>query len=260
MAAEAFVYVENYFLARVISVERITPSMIRIRIGGEGLRGRISSPHADEWIRLRFPLPGEQTINLPEFVNGKWQTPEGLNPSPTRPYTVRNWDSHAAIITIDFVAHEGGVAADWAMSARPGDPIGLGNPGGRYRLPEDAGWILLVADITGLPAVGRILEELPADRRAHVHVEIPDAADQQRLTSAAGHEITWYHSFGKPETPTRLADIARAITLPSGPGYIWIAGEATAASDSRKHFRDILGFDKERITSIGYWILGQSRG
>lgn len=44
MAAEAFVYVENYFLARVISMERITPSMIRIRIGGEGLRGRISSP------------------------------------------------------------------------------------------------------------------------------------------------------------------------------------------------------------------------
>ncbi|MFK0686561.1 SIP domain-containing protein [Brucella intermedia] len=47
--------------------------------------------------------------------------------------------------------------------------------------------------------------------------------------------------------------------MPEGPGYIYIAGEARAASDCRKHFRDVLGFDKRRIDAIGYWIEGQAR-
>ncbi|MBN8933850.1 MAG: SIP domain-containing protein, partial [Rhizobium pusense] len=59
---------------------------------------------------------------------------------------------------------------------------------------------------------------------------------------------------------TRLLDIAQAIKLPEGEGYLYIAGEATAASEVRKHFRDVVGVDKERITSVGYWVEGQSRG
>jgi NADPH-dependent ferric siderophore reductase len=58
-----------------------------------------------------------------------------------------------------------------------------------------------------------------------------------------------------------LATIAAGITtLPAGNGYIYIAGEAKMVSQSRKHFRDALGFDKSRIEAIGYWIEGQSRG
>ncbi len=57
-----------------------------------------------------------------------------------------------------------------------------------------------------------------------------------------------------------LPQIAWAIdSLPEGPGYIYIAGEARAASECRKHFRDRLGFDKTRIDAIGYWIEGQAR-
>jgi NADPH-dependent ferric siderophore reductase len=66
----------------------------------------------------------------------------------------------------------------------------------------------------------------------------------------------------KPERPgyTELPRIAREITeLPEGSGYIYIAGEAKAVSESRKHFRDVLGFDKNRIDAIGYWIEGQAR-
>ncbi|MNT46913.1 Vibriobactin utilization protein ViuB [compost metagenome] len=137
--------------------------------------------------------------------------------------------------------------------------VGLCNPEGRYRLPVDAQWIVLLCDITGLPAAARILEELPNGITAKVHVELPDMADRQALTSQADISASWYDSFGKHGRASGLDEIARHIRLPDGPGYIWIAGEATCVSESRKHFRDALGFDKQRITAVGYWILGQAR-
>ncbi|MNL78558.1 Siderophore-interacting protein [compost metagenome] len=84
-------------------------------------------------------------------------------------------------------------------------------------------------------------------------------ADRQALTSQADISASWYDSFGKHGRASGLDEIARHIRLPDGPGYIWIAGEATCVSESRKHFRDALGFDKQRITAVGYWILGQAR-
>ena len=56
---------------------------------------------------------------------------------------------------------------------------------GWYDPPADCDWQLLVADMTGLPALGRIVENLPAGSRAYVIVETIDAADWQQLASAA---------------------------------------------------------------------------
>lgn len=126
--------------------------------------------------------------------------------------------------------------------------------------PDVRGKWSLLSDITGLPAVGRILEELPSGKRVFAHIEIPYGDDRQEIDSHADVSITWHESFGIDGTGTRLSEIARAISLPDGAGYIWVAGEATAAADSRSYFRDISGFDEERIRSVGYWIEGQARG
>ncbi|MGF6175846.1 siderophore-interacting protein [Ensifer sp. 4252] len=252
-------YHEDYFFSRVRTAERLTPSMIRVVLEVEGADRLVETGHADEWIRLAFAPDDETPVSLPVLSNGKWGRPDGSKACPNRPYTIRHWDRERAEMVVDLVVHEGGVGATWALAAKPGDMVGLCNPEGRYRLPVDARWIVLLCDITGLPAAARILEELPAGIAAKVHVELPDMADRQALTSQADIIAFWYDSFGKHGRASRLDEIARDIRLPGGPGYIWIAGEATCVSESRKHFRDALGFDKQRITAVGYWILGQAR-
>ncbi|GGG18790.1 siderophore-interacting protein [Rhizobium wenxiniae] len=246
----------DYFLADVVATSRLSPSMVRVEFGGDDLHRFHSSGKPDEWIRLLFPESRGGTVALPTCTDGKWQKPAG----PTRPYTVRKWHDCSSRLIVDFVAHEGGVAAEWALAASIGDRLGLTNAEGRFHLPEDTLWILLIADFTGLPAVGRILEELPAGYRVTAHVEVPHYSDRQTLHGATDLSLHWHESYGHGDRPTSLLDIARSVKLPDGPGYIWIAGEVTAASEARKHFRDDLGFDKDRLTSVGYWIEGQARG
>ncbi|MDX4072163.1 siderophore-interacting protein [Brucella sp. NBRC 113783] len=119
---------------------------------------------------------------------------------------------------------------------------------------------MLLADITGLPAVARIIEEQGTSNVISAHIELPHQDDRQELQAGQDVSLYWYDSFGKDSKPTRLLDIAQTIKLPQGDGYLYIAGEATAASEVRKHFRDVVGISKDRITSVGYWIEGQSRG
>ncbi|MGO1164347.1 siderophore-interacting protein [Brucella sp. C7-11G] len=257
-------YVEDYFLGETIDVGQLSPSLIRAVLkiaGGEHL---IPSGHADEWVRLALRPDPDTPVTLPILMeDGRWGRPDGSQHCPNRPYTIRRWDASRCEMTIDIVVHEGGVAAGWAMSAQVGDVVGICNPEGRLWIPKGSSWILMLTDITGLPAVGRVLEELPDGFKAIVHVEVPHEADRQELTTKASASIYWHVCHGlKADRPgyTELPRIAQGIKhLPDGPGYIYIAGEARAVSDCRKHFRDVLGFDKKRIDAIGYWIEGQAR-
>lgn len=257
-------YIEDYFLARTMSVTHLTPSMIRVVLHvAEGER-LIPSGHPDEWVRLAL-RPDENTpVSIPVLMeNGKWGRPDGSKHCPNRPYTIRRWNPDTCEMTIDIVVHEGGVASGWATGAKEGDIVGICNPEGRFWFPKGSRWLLMLTDITGLPAVGRVLEELPAGMTAIVHVEIPSDADRQELKTGANIKIVWHSCHGvKPDRDghTELPRIAGEIgTLPDGPGYIYIAGEAKAASACRSHFRDTLGFDKNRIDAVGYWIEGQAR-
>lgn len=257
-------YVEDYFFAETVSVARLSPSMMRVVVRVDGGERLVTSGHPDEWVRLALQPNPETPVTLPVLMdNGKWGRPDGSKHCPNRPYTIRRWDAGRCEMTIDLVVHEGGVAATWAINAKIGDVVAICNPEGRFWMPKGSEWLLMLTDITGLPAVGRVLEELPAGLRTIVHVEVPSEADRQQIETAAEVSFHWHACHGpKPERTgyTELSRIAGEIReLPQGPGYIYIAGEAKAVSDCRKHFRDALGFDKNRIDAIGYWIEGQAR-
>jgi NADPH-dependent ferric siderophore reductase len=249
----------KYLMGEVIGKKFLTPSMIRLELGNCDLSEFKSSGKSDEWVRLVFPHDHTKEIVLPVFIDSGWQIPAGRLACESRPYTVRRWRPDEGVLIVDFVVHEGGRAASWALNTEVGQKIGIGPAGGRYELPERCDWVFLLCDVTGLPAAGRILEELPASVRAFAHVEVPLFDDRQAIECEAYVAWHWYETFGQEGRATQLFDIARAANLPDSPGYIWIAGEASAVSESRKHFRDVLGFDKDRITSVGYWIQGQAR-
>jgi NADPH-dependent ferric siderophore reductase len=46
---------------------------------------------------------------------------------------------------------------------------------------------------------------------------------------------------------------ASSLTLPAGPGYVWMAGEAACSRDIRRYFRHELGWPSSSYDIVGYW-------
>lgn len=218
------------YSATVSSTRRLTSHMQRITFEGPGLAGFTSSGRPDE--RLLVGLP-------PHYRD-------------QRSYTVRRWDPERGELTVDFVVHAGGNAARWAEQATPGEPVGLSSASGWYAPPPDAAWQLLLADMTALPAVGRILEEMPAGTRAHVIAETVEPADEQQFVSSADVTVTWLHG-GNGAAPSMLYAAARSWTHPAEPGYVWFGGEAHTSREVRRWLRHELGWRPERYDVMGYW-------
>ncbi|OZF08247.1 NADPH-dependent ferric siderophore reductase [Rhodococcus sp. 15-1154-1] len=240
-----------FYYAEVVAVKRISPSFVRVVFGGERLAGYASNGIADECVSLYFPVEREGTPPAMTEKDGDWAYHD-IDEPEHRNYTVRRWDSTAGEMTIDFVAHQGGVAATWALSAAPGDIIGVWGPRGWYDPPIGTAWQFLVADLTGLPALSRAVEELPAGFPVRAVVEVLDDGDMIPIETRADLSIEWLIG-GNGQGASRLADAVRAERFPVGPGYVWFAGEAATSRDVRKYLRTERGFGNAQFETIGYW-------
>lgn len=131
------------FRAEVISAVDLTPSMRRVVFGGPGLAHFASTGVGDEYLRVLFPPTGETEPILPVVVDNVFDY-SSIDLGLLRTYTVRHFEPGE--VTIDFVVHDGGVAATWARNAKPGDIVGLNTPTGMYDPPADLEWQILIAD------------------------------------------------------------------------------------------------------------------
>ncbi len=197
-----------------------------IRIGISGLTGFASTGVPDEWVALTVP--------------GQFQT---------RYYTVRSWDG--AELVLDVVVHEHGLVTEWAQTDCVGDVVGVSEPKGSFELPPGAGWVVLVGDLTGLPAVARIGSETGLPVTAYV--ETPDGP----LTDYVDLDVTWVD----PPVPGQsgLAELVRSLTWPEGEGYFWMAGESAQMREIRRHVRHDLGMPSTAYDVMGYWSAGRGR-
>ncbi|WP_417581353.1 siderophore-interacting protein [Pelagibacterium sp.] len=235
----------------------LTPGMVRLTFGGEGLRTFRSTGIADEYLRLFFPNSETGKLHLPHISDdGRWTYPDGQDSILCSTYTVRRYVENGDDITIDidFVVHAGGLASEWAQNAPLGAHITINKPRGLYDPPSDLAWQLLVADATGLPALSRILEQTPQHVQSRVFVEVAQAQDEQILPLHEAATVTWLHGCGNGVAPSRLEEIVRSVPLPATPGYVWVAGEQKVVRGIRKFVRKELGFPPQRYELIGYWI------
>ena len=58
-------------------------------------------------------------------------------------------------LTLDVVVHDTGLVTEWAMRDCVGDTVTITEPKASFDPPPDAGWLLLVGDLTALPAMAR---------------------------------------------------------------------------------------------------------
>lgn len=232
-------------------VERITPQMARITLGGD-LAGFLSASY-DDHVKVFFPLPGRNAPTIPAP-----DAPENAERSPGRDYTPRRYDAGRNELILDFALHDAGPATSWAVQAMAGQQLAVGGPRGSFVVPDDFDWYLFVGDETALPAIGRRLEELRAGVRAIVVAAITGPEEKQSFTSRAEVENIWVQRpLSRAEDPAPLLDAVRALKFPTaGDGYAWAAGESQTAKLLRRHLIDERGLDKAFVKAAGYWKRG----
>jgi NADPH-dependent ferric siderophore reductase len=191
----------------VRSVERLTPSFLRVALGGSVLSDfGVDGPLLDQRIKLLFPGPsGLPDLTAVAADPAGWYAAWRALPEPARghlrTYTVRSLlgTGPATRVLVDFVVHpaDPGPGSAWALAARPGDRVGLVGPrrgasfGGIEFDPGRAGRLLLAADETAVPAVAGILDGLAADAAGTAYLEVPGRDDVLPLAAPPGMRVVW---------------------------------------------------------------------
>lgn len=207
--------------ARVISREELAPHLVRLVLDVPGL---VSTGVPDEWVGLVVP--------------GQFQS---------RYYTVRAYDGSR--LTLDIVVHESGLVTEWAAREEiVGETVTITEPKGSFALPPDAAWLLLVGDLTALPAMARIAEEAGTQGLpTRVWAEVPDVAELTDYLPATA-EVTWIAGHGD-----QLAATVEGLPWPEGEGYFWMAGESAQMRAIRKHLMRERGLPSHAYDVMGYW-------
>ncbi|MEV6599645.1 siderophore-interacting protein [Actinoplanes sp. NPDC051346] len=239
----------------VTRVERLTPHMVRIVVGGPGLHGLTAGDRTDHYVKVQFPQPG---VTYPEpFDLGVIRETMPRESWPVvRTYTVRRWLPEVPELWLDFVVHgDEGIAGPWAANARVGDPIRFMGPGGGYAPDPAAGWHLLAGDESALPAIAAALEGMPAGARVHAFIEVAGPAEEQKIETAADADVTWVHRGDRPVGAALVAAV-RGLDWPDGDVQAFVHGEAAFVKDLRRLLRVEKQLPMDRLSISGYWRRG----
>ncbi|GAA2393171.1 siderophore-interacting protein [Nonomuraea africana] len=235
----------------VLRTERLTPHMIRVVFGGDGLAGFATEGLTDHYVKLVFPYEGV-AYPTPFTMAGCRESMPREHWPRLRTYTVRAWDPEAVELTIDFVVHgDEGLAGPWAEAARPGDELYLIGPGGGYAPSPEADWHLLVGDESALPAIAASLEALPRGATAHVFIEVEGPEEEQKLDAP----VVYVHREGAARGH-RLVEAVRGLHFPSGRVHAFVHGEAACVKELRRFLRVEKEIPLDRLSISGYWRLG----
>ena len=245
------------FVATVIRRRPLSAHLVTLTLRVEG--GLVGTGIPDEYLRVMIPPAGADLV-LPTIDEDYTVTyPDGAPELLSRVYTVSDLRvvDGSTEIDLDIALHEQGVGSDWACDCRPGDQVGLTEPHGLYAAAPDVPWQLLVADITGVPALARILRGLQPQQRAEVVVVLTDEADQIPLPSVADVDLRWVIVDKDALISEALSTAVIDRDLPpsdrEGDRYVWLAGEARASRAVRKHLRRELGWPQADFYTCGYW-------
>lgn len=221
--------------ARVRASERLSPAFVRVTLESPDFRD-LGIDGYDTRFKLVLPGPtGELPAppGSPEDWYAEWMGMPDETRSPMRTYTIRDVleEGPDRALVVDLVVHEEGdrgPACRWALEARPGDRVHVIGPhrasseyGGAEFAPGERGSVLLVADETAVPALARILTDLPPGLSGHAFVEVPSADDVLDLDVPSTVRLTWLTRDGAPQGRPLVEEVRRFLGLGSlDPGVL----------------------------------------
>ncbi len=191
----------------VARVEKYAAQMVRVVLTGNELEG-FTSLGFDDHVKLIF-------------ADGAM-----------RDFTPRRFDAQARELWVDFFLHDAGPAATRAAQVAPGQSLEVGGPKGSAVISlEGIDTHVLIGDETAVPAIGRRLEELPAEAHALVVVEANTGTGVAQFRESGGHR----RCMGAPrdahggEPAHDLIEMLRELDLPKEKAFFWVAVESRAA-------------------------------
>lgn len=242
----------KFRFVEVLSVERLTPTVVQIIFTGEELKG-FTSAAFDNHIKIYFPHKGQDRPVVPTVGATSLIFPEGVSKPAFRDYTPRHYDAATNQLKIEIVLHGEGPGSQWAAQAAVGQIVGIGGPKGSVIIPDDFEWNLLVGDETAIPAIARRLEELGSGSKATVVIEVANPQEVRTFETFAQVDLTWVYRETQTET---LLDAIRRTQFPTGDCYAWAAGETDMIRAIRRHLIEERGLAKEWMKTAGYWKQG----
>lgn len=225
----------------VLSKKFVSPNMLRVTLGGEGLEG-FPAGQQGGYIKLNLPNPDKPGKML------------------VRTYTIRA--QREGELDVDFALHadtatgHAGPATDWAMNAQAGDSVLVGGPGPAKPLPDAADFYLVAGDMTALPAISVNLAALPATARGFVALEAMSEEDRVALSAPEGVEVRWLINPQPGSQPELLAGALREAGWPQGDVYAWAASEFSAMKALRSYLKDERGLGPDQLYISSYWKSG----
>jgi NADPH-dependent ferric siderophore reductase len=236
-------------------VEQLGPRLVRLRLAGADLEGfRVTEPAAS--VRLLLPSPGSSALVVPSWNGNEFLLPDGRRPT-IRTFTPLAVDPDAGELDLEVVVHGAGMASEWAAAAEPGRGCAISGPGRGYTVNADAPAFFLGGDETARPAIGQLLEVLPAGTPVHVCIELAGPERGLPLPHHPGAAIEWLGAAdGTRPGDALLAAVTRADLVVGT--RVWVAGEAAAVQRVRRHLFEARGIPRSQTSVRGYWKHGRS--
>jgi NADPH-dependent ferric siderophore reductase len=234
--------------------EWLTPSLVRLVLGGPGLTGFPMPPDTDAYVNVAIPPAGAPYDAVFEPKAVREEHPRETWPARRR-YTVRAWDEAARLLTLDFVVHgDEGVAGPWAARVAEGDVLVFEGPGSGYRPDPEADWHLMVGDESALPAIAASLEAVPAGTPVVVRL-LGDGPDHEVPLATPGDlDLAWLHRGGDAEKDAALlADSVAGLEFPAGRVHAFVHGEADEIRAIRRHLLTERGLTRADMSCSPYW-------
>lgn len=241
-------------LVQVVHSRPVSANLQRITLTGPALA---TPPHY--WpachVKLLLPQPGQLQPVLPVFgEQGPVWPDQALKPD-VRTFTVRAYRPEQAEVDIDVAVHgDLGPASRFALYCKRGDFCALSLPGGPQPMLTPNLPFLLAGDMTALPAICAMLEQLPADAQGEVFCLVSSDDDIPPLTIPL--RVTCHWLVGNYQQTALLINTVKAAPLPTPGSFIWLAGEEQIVLQLRRYLRAQLPLHRDQLYAIPYWRAG----
>jgi len=237
----------------VIRTETLTPTLVRVVLGGDGLADYEHVPHTDAYVNLALPPAGASYVAPFDPVDVR----DRLAPEEwpvRRRYTVRAWDPVSRELTLDFVVHgDLGAAGPWALGARPGDLLVLTGPSGDYSPDPAADWHLMIGDEAALPAIAASAAVVPAGVPLVVRLVCDGPGHELPIETDALLDLVWLHRTGEDEDAALLIDAVRELPFLRGRVHAFVHGEAGEIRAVRRHLLGERALSRTDVSVSAYW-------
>ena len=237
----------------VVEVEQLTPRMVRVVLGGDGLADFTPTEWTDQYVNALFVPPGAPYAVPFDPDEARQLAPE--HRPHGRRYTIRWWDPATRRVAIDFVVHgDVGIAGRWAAAAGPVTGCRSWDPAVATRRHPTADAHLMVGDESALPAIAASLERVarrcPGARGAPSWTTTSTTSTSAALATSTSRGST---VAGTDPEVDPLLPVVEALELPPGRVQVFVHGEAAEVRAVRRHLLGDRGIPKPGTSISPYW-------